>query len=70
MIKFLLLPYLFTLLIFTYYTVFDLETSFEDKQSELVEEIKVNQTLEGIASVICRILIIISTSYFLGIEVY
>jgi len=69
-IWFLLLPYLLTLLIFTYYTVFDLETSFEDKQNELVDPLPANQTLEAIASVICRVLIIISTSYFLLIEVY
>jgi len=66
----LLLPYLMTLMIFAVYTCYDLETTYEDKQSEHLEDLSMNKTLEMVLSVICRILIILSTTYFLMIEIY
>jgi hypothetical protein len=67
--RLLLLPYLAFLLIFTFYTLNDLETSFSDQQSESLEIIASDPNML-IVAVICRVVILIFTGYFFAVEVY
>jgi hypothetical protein len=62
-----LLPYICYLLVFTFYTLYDLETSYED-YARNIEDPKPYSLLVDKLAIICRVVIILFTLYFFLIE--
>jgi hypothetical protein len=56
-------------MIFSIYTIFDLETSSFDKNRDLVEPIEYDANKRLIMAVILRVFILLFTTYFFVIEV-
>ena len=64
----LLLPYLFFLTVFSFYTINDLETSYADRAKDL-ENPDPSSSFRRAVSTGCRVLILIFTFYFFTIEI-